>query len=324
MFARVSVLLFLSAFLLGAAPTVSEGGAVSVANALIENCPENLKTDLLHPFDDPGRLDWHYFPRDREGLAIGSMDDEQKDRLWTLMKTALSQKGMDKVEGVIRLEQVLFDRDQSPGRDPGNFHLSIWGDPSEGKEWTWRFEGHHMSVNVTLNGDQAISVTPTFFGANPGTVDEGKWKGFRNLPTQEDLAREFMLSLPKNLREQAIVGGELTDVESAGSPQVDPEIDTGLAGAELNESGRALLEEMLQTYSEWFLPEISKDLGLDSTSLVNNSGLMIQWKGGLGEGDDLHTYRVSGETFDIQYANNQNSANHVHTLIRTVGHDFGE
>ena len=324
MFSRVFCQSILSASILFLSSSSADCTPVSEAKALIEICTDSQRAVLVSPFDASGRTDWHYVPRDRTGFPLAEMNEVQKERLWSLLRTALSETGLEKVQAVIRLEQVLLDLEKSPNRDPGKYYLSIWGEPSPSNRWGWRFEGHHTSVNVTLEGEETISVTPTFFGANPATLGTGEDQGFRALSAQEDRAREFMLSLPKEQREKAIVAGDLTDVESGGQPQIEPKIVSGLACSELSQDDRGLLEETLESYSEWFLPEIAEKLGLASQSLVNDPDLIVRWIGGLGEGDELHTYRISGKSFDIQYANNQSAANHVHTLVRSIGHDFGQ
>ncbi|MCA9436065.1 MAG: DUF3500 domain-containing protein [Candidatus Omnitrophica bacterium] len=302
----------------------AQSAPVEAAKSLLDSCPENLKAKISLPFDSPNRTNWHYFPRERDGAPIGDMNEEEKGALRALLGTALSETGLEEVDAVMRLEQVLFDQSQSPGRDPGNYQLVIWGEPAKDKTWGWRFEGHHLSVNVTMDGDETLAVTPTFFGANPATVGEGRWEGFRALPTQEDLAREFMLSLPREQREQAIVEGELTDVASGGEAQINPGDVAGIKAESLSPDDRALLVELIGSYTKWFRPEVAEKLGLTREQLADDPELVFHWMGGLGEGDVLHTYRISGKSFDIQYANHQNAANHVHTLFRTIGHDFGE
>jgi hypothetical protein len=35
-------------------------------------------------------------------------------------------------------------------RDPGNYHISIFGVPTNHSIWGWRFEGHHQSFNFSF------------------------------------------------------------------------------------------------------------------------------------------------------------------------------
>lgn len=299
-----------------------QSSPVDIAKTFIGSLGEQERGLAMLPFDSPKRTDWHYFPRERDGYPIGKMTEEQKEILWALLSTVLSEKGVEKVKGVLRLEEVLFARENSPGRDPGNFQLVIWGDPAEGTMWGWRFEGHHLSINITCEGARVASVTPSFLGANPATVGEGEWKGFRNLSETEDLGREWMLSLSREERSKALIDSPLTDVESAGLAQIEIKTRPGLTLSWLSGDRQAQVRDLLEVYTGLFREEILASLGLTPERLLSDPGLTFEWKGGLAPGE-LHTYRIGGQSFDIQYANNQSAANHIHVLIRTVGRDFG-
>lgn len=299
-----------------------QSSPVDIAKTFIGSLGEQERGLAMLPFDSPKRTDWHYFPRERDGYPIGKMTPEQRETLWALLSSVLSEKGIEKVKGVMRLEEVLFARENSPGRDPGNFHLIFWGEPSDSDDWGWRFEGHHLSINIACEGTRIASITPSFLGANPATVREGEWKGFRNLAESEDLGRELMVSLSREERAQALVDSPLSDVESAGQAQIVIEERPGVSLASLKGDRRAQVQDLLEVYTGLFREEILTSLGLTPEKLLSDSGLTFEWKGGLGPGE-LHTYRIGGDSFDIQYANNQSAANHIHVLIRTVGRDFG-
>lgn len=299
-----------------------QSSPVDIAKTFIGSLGEQERGLAMLPFDSPKRTDWHYFPRERDGYPIGKMTGGQKETLWALLSSVLSEKGIEKVKGVMRLEEVLFARENSPGRDPGNFHLIFWGEPSDSDDWGWRFEGHHLSINITCKGARVVSVTPSFLGANPATVGEGEWKGFRNLSETEDLGREWMLSLSREERSKALIDAPLTDVESAGLAQIEIQTRPGLTLSSLNEDRRSQVRDLLEVYTSLFREEILASLGLNAEELLSDPGLTFEWKGGLAPGE-LHTYRIGGNSFDIQYANNQSAANHIHVLIRTVGRDFG-
>ena len=87
-------------------------------------------------------------------------------------------------------------------RDPGLYFTSVFGTPSSTAPWAWRFEGHHLSLNVTQLPGQPPSVGPVFFGANPATVPSGVEAGFRLLAGEEDLARELVSLLPEERRKE--------------------------------------------------------------------------------------------------------------------------
>jgi uncharacterized protein DUF3500 len=72
--------------------------------------------------------------------------------------------------GIVALEEVLDRKEQwRRGRHSGDYWVSVYGDPDADKPWSWRFEGHHLSVTMTVAAD-AVSPAPVFLGANPACV----------------------------------------------------------------------------------------------------------------------------------------------------------
>ena len=71
----------------------------------------------------------------------------------------------------LRLENIMLQqdilRDQwgkgSPDRNRERFSLMIFGEPSDTEPWSWRWEGHHLTITYTLVGDRIISTTPKAF-----------------------------------------------------------------------------------------------------------------------------------------------------------------
>jgi hypothetical protein len=52
--------------------------------------------------------------------------------------------------------------------------------------------------------------------------------------------------------------------------------------------------------------------------------LQFAWAGEMQSGPGHpHYYRIQGPTLIIEYDNTQNNANHVHTVVRDLLHDFG-
>src|SRR5262249_26727211 len=157
------------------------------------------------PFDDKERLNWHYIPRERKGLPYKSMTSQERELANSLMATGLSQEGLQKAQGIQRLEDVLRAESGSSMRDPGLYYVSIFGTPDEKRDWGWRMEGHHLSLNFTLRGGQVVSTTPLFLGANPATVHEGPQKGTRVLAKEEDLGRALLHSFSGTLRDKVMI-----------------------------------------------------------------------------------------------------------------------
>src|SRR4029077_17474498 len=133
----------------------------------------------------------------------GEMKTDQVDAVRALFATALNERGLQVLDGVRLLEGVLREQ-QGSFRDPGRYYVSVFGTPNR-FPWGWRFEGHHLSLNVALPAAGPVSVTPFFAGAHPASVREGPSKGFRLLGVSEDLARQIMNGLPESQRRTALI-----------------------------------------------------------------------------------------------------------------------
>jgi len=81
--------------------------AVGAARRLIDATPAAQRTELLQPFTEAARGDWHYTPRSRAGVAWKAMSAAQRDATTALLRTALNDRGVDKVRALMALEITL-------------------------------------------------------------------------------------------------------------------------------------------------------------------------------------------------------------------------
>ena len=97
------------AYAQGAAhPSASTASRMRIAaDKLIAVAPSAAKSELLRSFDDRDRVDWHYTPRSRNGIALKALDAPGRDAVHALLKEALSATGYRKVVNIIELELVL-------------------------------------------------------------------------------------------------------------------------------------------------------------------------------------------------------------------------
>jgi hypothetical protein len=81
--------------------------------------------------------------------------------------------------------------------------------------------------------------------------------------------------------------------------------------------------QLISVYANRYTKSFS-DRMLKEIQLAGLENLHFAWAGyttpGLGK---PHYYRIQGPTIIIEYDNTQNNANHVHTVVRDLRHDFG-
>jgi hypothetical protein len=276
-------------------------------------------------FTDAERVNWHFIPRARKGLPIKEMTTEQRLLAHALLASGLSHTGYGKAVSIMSLESILAtlekDRVGGPVRDPELYFFSIFGQPGTAP-WGWRLEGHHLALNFTLpTAGASPTVTPSFFGTNPGQVKEGPRAGTRILGVEEDLARELVKSLDEAQRKNALILVEAPKDIFNDPKRVDPTKPEGVSHASLNDAQKALLARLIKEYLFRHRP----DIAAEEWARVEKAGLdrvHFAWAGGLEAGQP-HYYRVQNETFVLEYDNTQNDANHVHSIWRHFGRDFG-
>ncbi|MFM7132343.1 MAG: DUF3500 domain-containing protein, partial [bacterium] len=148
----LSGLLVGGVFWLSAWAETSGGRMASSAERLVASIDDAQKAKINFPFDTPERLNWHFIPRERKGLSIKEMTPAQRSLAFGLVASGVGSSGFQKVTTIMSLEQILRDLEQGKGpvRDPELYFVSIFGTPAATGKWGWRFEGHHLSMNVTV------------------------------------------------------------------------------------------------------------------------------------------------------------------------------
>jgi hypothetical protein len=311
-----------------AKPAGATGEAEAAATEFLAALPADLRAKASFPFDSDQRTSWFFVPRERSGVSVLMLDDPQSELLGPLLATALSPEGLLTTRGVIKHENVLRRIETAAGvgnasrRDPGLYFTSVFGKPSTATPWSWRFEGHHLSINVTQLPGQPPLVAPVFIGANPARVPDGAEAGFRLLAAEEDLARELMTSLAEARRKIALINDTAyPDIITGNDPEVRPLAAEGLAAADMSAAEQQQLRRLIEVYTARLTPASARDI-LARMERAGFGKVRFAWAGSIETGQK-HYYRVHGPTLLIEYDNTQNDANHIHTVFRDLERDFG-
>lgn len=323
---RILLLSSIATFALPAMAHDASGEMSKAASAFLAALTPEQKAQASFPFasdEKSERLNWHFIPRERKGLPIKDMTEPQRTLARTLLKTGLSDDGYQKAEIIQGLEAVLkeMEKDTTGKRDPEKYYVSIFGNP-EGKEpWAWRWEGHHQSFNYTCVDKAAPSMTPSFYGSNPGIVQDGPKKGTRVLGKEEDLGRALAKSLNEEQRKAAVILAEAPK-DVLNLPGRNDTKAEGISYAKLNADQQKQLVELVKVY----LFRCRTDVAAEDWAKIEKQGLeklFFAWAGGLELGQP-HYYRVQSGDFVVEYDNVQNGANHPHSAWRDFSHDFGQ
>ena len=291
------------------------------AAALLASLDRTQRELAARPFADEAARRWlEYRPRRRPGACLAELTGTARKAAHRLLATGLSEHAYAQAMGIVALEEVL-DRTERwrRGRHSGDYWVSVYGDPEGGQPWSWRFEGHHLSVTMTVAGDE-VSPAPVFFGANPACVSYAGRPVSRPLAPEEDLARALLDALGDQERSAAVVAGRAPgDIRSATSPRAREGIEPlGVAAAGLGPGARAALGQLVAVY----LDRLPAGLAAREAARLAGAELHFAWEGPLTPGA-RHYYRVQGDDLLIEY-DATDDGNHAHTVLRRPRSDFGE
>ncbi len=294
----------------------------TAANNLIAALEDEQEKKLRFPFRSDERENWGFVPRERKGLPIEDLDEKQIELVRFLLRSALSEPGLVKVDTIIALEALLGEIENRPDRrNPKAYFTSIFGNPTATGTWGWRFEGHHLALNYTIVEGKAVAVTPSFFAANPGEVTiDHKMKGTRPLAAEEDLARALATSLKESGKTAVYTDQPPSEILTEAQRQIKQLEPVGVSAAEMSESQQKGLLDLIAEFVKRHRKELAESDLVKIGGDIRN--LRFGWAGGLMRGEPYY-YRIQGTDFLVEVANIQNNGNHIHATWRDRSNDFG-
>jgi len=282
------------------------------AAAFLAALDDSGRAVAARPFGDGQRRWLEYRPEPRPGLLLADMGLTARKAAHRLLATALSPPAYAQAMAVIALEEVL-DRQERwrRGRHSEDYRVVVFGAPGDDR-WAWRFEGHHLSVTMTVV-DGVVSPAPVFLGANPARVDLAGRPVLRPLGIEEDLGRELLLAMTPATRSRAVVADQAPyDIRSGPRPSAAPLAPAGVHRSDLRPGERELLDRLLSVYT-----------GRLAVPFFTGTGdVHFAWEGPPGPGT-RHYYRIQSDDLLIEFDNTTADGNHAHTVLRRPRGEFG-
>lgn len=294
------------------------------ADRFLDSLTEAQTAKATFTYDSPERLNWHFIPRARKGLPIKELSPEQRALAFALVQSGLSGAGFLKATTIMSLEQILreLEKGSGPVRDPELYYMTIFGKPNDRGKWGWRIEGHHLSLNFSLEDGKIVAATPAFFGSNPGQVRQGPREGLQTLADRDERALRLVQALDDEQRKKAVFAEKAPgEIRAAATPQPPTDAAVGIAYGEMNADQKPALRALVESYAMDMPIEVAK-AWLDEISSAGSENVKFTWAGPADRSQG-HAYRIQGPTFLIEFNNTQNNANHVHSVWRNMLGDFG-
>jgi Protein of unknown function (DUF3500) len=286
----------------------------SAAAQLLDLLDEGQRAKATYAFADPERTRWHWttpgnFPRN--GLPLREMTPEQRDKAMALLQSGVSTGGFQKALDIMSLQNDL-------GNDPELYFVTVFGIPTSGEPWGWRFEGHHLSRHFTVVNDQ-VALMPFFLGSWP-TVSSN---GLKAMEREEWAARELITSLEGQQREVTLFQPRtLTRHVTQNQAFVTPLDPVGIPVTELDQDRQALVNEIIHAYLDT-LPDEVAAAQHERVAKAGPENIRFGWAGPI-EPRRPHYYRLQGPTFLLEHDNSRNGGTHIHSVWRDFSDDFGQ
>lgn len=328
----------------------------AAARALLGAVPGETRSVLNPGFDDfdlsSPRRQWTYLPvLDRPGLALRALTDPQRKLAHELITASVSMEGYAQVVSVMAMEHVrrALILASAPERahlfDPERYCFRIFGDPGGAGPWGWQLAGHHVSLNFTVAGTR-VSGTPCMLGSVPAC-----YGSLSPLAREESDGYRFVRSLTGGQRAQAVIwhrpppdfatriAGQISEVELPDhvfEPEPDYRISDqersalayvrsgprGIGGAGLTAEQLYALVDLVARFARRLPGELA-EAELRRVDAAGPENLWFAWAGSTEPGE-RHYYRVQGPGLLIEHDNTQSGGNHVHSVWRVPGGDFGD
>jgi hypothetical protein len=251
----------------------------------------------------------------RAGLRMDALDAERRQAVLAILRAALSDAGYRQVLAITTADGVLAERgglDLDYGAE--HYWIRILGVPAPLGRWTIQYGGHHLALNVTVDGP-AMTLAPTLWGADPasyphdGTTVEplcGETRKAFALMNALDEAQRAAATLSTPVRELALGAGRDGKTLPA----------EGVSAATFNDGQKLLLFDLVD---EW-IGTLNPARATARREAVRRGvgGVTFAWSGGTTPGRPMY-YRVQGPTFTVELAGD---GSRVDGVYREPGADY--
>jgi hypothetical protein len=297
----------------------------------------------------------------RGGISLKEMTPQQQAAAMAMLATVLSPQGLEKVQQIRQADDDFKNNGSKRGprgggppppgaggpppqsgsggppggpRGPGGpqggamfgsdlYYISFLGTPSATQPWMLQFGGHHLALNITIAGSEGV-LTPTLTGAQPALFHLNG-ETIRPLGRESDKALTLLTSLSDEQRKQAILGYRVADLvlgPAQDGRKIAPE---GLKASAMNDKQRTQLLDLIGEWAGIINETAAKRRMEQMKNDLNETWFAWSGPATADPGANIMAYyRIQGPHLVIEYApQNDEPANHVHTMYRDPENDYG-
>jgi hypothetical protein len=314
-----------------ATPTVGTAGAntaevVAAARAFLQTLPNQQQDAVLYDFDDEAKaVAWSHLPTSlahRDGIALGELDDSQRQAALAVLEAALSEQGYQQLLDVLAADDYLTGTSGGLEYGSGKYYIAFFGEPAEHSAFMLQFGGHDLAYNLTYSAD-TVSASPQFVGSEPTTFAMNG-TSFEPMAAESSAVLAMINGLSAEQLAAAQISGSFDDlVLGAGSDGPFPTPEGQLVSA----LGQEQQDAVTAVIRAWVgdLDEEAAE-ALVARYVAEYDRTYIGWSGATTL-DDENTYiRVDGPGVWIEFSNQTGlvlDEIHHQTIYRDQAADYG-
>jgi hypothetical protein len=307
-------------------PSAQTARAVAAATAFLDALDAKQRDKALLDFGSAMRAGWSNLPVTmvaRNGVRLGDLTKVQRAAAMDAVAAVLSKEGYQKVVDIMDGDQELT-AGKGGGKGPklsfgvDQYYIAFFGKPSTKEPWLLQFGGHHLGLNVTVVGKNFV-LTPTHTGAQP-TSFMRNGKEVRPLGLENDAAFKLINALDEKQQPQAMLQEKVKDLllgPGRDGKEIQPQ---GIKGSALTDVQRTVLLELIGAWVNMLDGDAAAARMAEIKGKLGDT--YFAWSGPTAKGSAAY-YRVQGPSVLIEYAPT-GGTNHIHTVIRDPGNDYGQ
>lgn len=284
-----------------------------------------LLADASFPLGHKEMYSWSNLPpqgKDRGGIEFSRLSEEQSSLFYKVLAAFLSDEGYTKVSLITTRAETDLEKIGHDFWQRRPYFIALFGNPETDGSWGFQLDGHHLSLNFLVHGDDVL-IVPSHLGAQPATIN-----GNAVLGKERNNALALLNSLNEEQKKKTIQTGR-RGLKVGPGGTTDPHLNydyshfkgIGLKASEMNDAQKDSLRDLIKAYvynletkfADVWMKDIETDI--DDTYFV--------WIGGTTENDSIY-YRVFNPAVWIEFNDEGRGTDHIHTITRSPnGNDYG-
>ena len=289
------------------------------ATAFLASLDPEQRQAVSRELKSPERRKWTNLPQwESDALPLGKCNAEQVKAFCDMLANLLSEQGYRKVCNIMLADDQLLEGGRARrGIGTETFDITIFGTPSPSKPWGLQIDGHHLGLNLSIEGER-VTHAPSFIGTQPEIFKIANEK-YRPMAGENDIAFQLVNSLSEQQRAAAVLAGKRGGLIAGPGNDMVP----NLPGVECSTFDSAQKELVLQLISLWINdlpPRLAEERMKQIAAELDET--RFGWKGSLENGSDV-TYTIQGPSLIIEYTAQDDQASHIHGIYRDPTNAYG-